>query len=413
MRKYVHLWKYVCLLVMIFLLSGCWDQISIDKRAYVVAVGLDKGEKEDEIKITYLISNPELSKQQGGSDEPPREIISFQTSDIITSKNLANTTIAKDIVYDLLSVMIVSEDFAKSGDFIRWMYDATKDREIKRNIPLIVTKEEASKFINENDPKLETRIHKYFNLILDHGIQTGFIPDSDLHRFFRIAEADADLFLGIYGSAEEEKEGKQKEQFFAGGLQTEGETNRTQFVGAAVFKEGRMIGRLTGEETRLSGLLNNTISKSDILTSFPDPFDERYRIAARIIQKEANVVKMNLKNGEPAIDVTVPLYMEILSDHSMVNYAKHSGKRNHLKQYIEERITQKMNDLIAKTQEEYKGEPFGWSLIARRHFSTVPEYEKFDWMKSYPNMKVNVAVKIKFGEFGRQSELPSLEQMRD
>ncbi|TFI47742.1 hypothetical protein E4O93_11175, partial [Diaphorobacter sp. DS2] len=186
-----------------------------------------------------------------------------------------------------------------------------------------------------------------------------------------------------------------------------------QFVGAAVFKEGRMIGRLTGEETRLSGLLNNTISKSDILTSFPDPFDERYRIAARIIQKEANVVKMNLKNGESAIDVTVPLYMEILSDHSMVNYAKHSGKRNHLKQYIEERITQKMNDLIAKTQEEYKGEPFGWSLIARRHFSTVPEYEKFDWMKSYPNMKVNVAVKIKFGEFGRQSELPSLEQMRD
>ncbi len=50
MKKYVHLWKYVWLLVVILLLSGCWDQISIDKRAYVVAVGLDKGKKKMKLR---------------------------------------------------------------------------------------------------------------------------------------------------------------------------------------------------------------------------------------------------------------------------------------------------------------------------------------------------------------------------
>ena len=36
----------------------------------------------------------------------------------------------------------------------------------------------------------------------------------------------------------------------AGQLDTKGKTNPTQFLGSAIFKEGRMIGKLSAEETR-------------------------------------------------------------------------------------------------------------------------------------------------------------------
>jgi spore germination protein KC len=192
-----------------------------------------------------------------------------------------------------------------------------------------------------------------------------------------------------------------------------GKTNPTQFLGSAVFKEGRMIGKLSAEETRAAVLLNDTLEMSDFLTTYPDPFDDRYLVAARIIKKKDNEVKMKLKNGNGSIDVTIPLYVEVLSDHSMVDYSKSVTKRYKLKETIESSIESKLEALVKKTQEEFKGEPFGWSLLARKKFLTTSQYEKFDWMKSYPQIKVNVHVRIAFGEFGRQTELPKYERVRD
>lgn len=56
--------KFFCLLLFIPFLSACWDQIAIDERAYVVALGLGKSEDENKIQVTFLITNPELSKKK-------------------------------------------------------------------------------------------------------------------------------------------------------------------------------------------------------------------------------------------------------------------------------------------------------------------------------------------------------------
>jgi spore germination protein KC len=414
----LKIFKAIFLLVICLVLSGCWDQRQIEKRAYVYAIGMDKAEEENKFTITYLIINPEFGTMAtgGGNANNPHEIISFETNDLITSRNLANAVIAKEITYDLLRAIVVSEELAQEKQFIRWMYDATKDREIRRDNFFIVTKEKASKFFEKNEPKLETRINKYFEYILNRGIETGMIPESDLHRYFKITEADASLFLSIYGTTQ--KSPKQvhtssEDQLLAGQLETKGKTNPTQFLGSAVFKEGRMIGKLSAEETRAAVLLNDTLEMSDFLTTYPDPFDNRYLVAARIIKKSDNDVKMKLKNGTGFIDVTIPLHVEVLSDHSMVDYSKSKAKRQKLKQTIKSSIESKLEALVKKTQEEFKGEPFGWSLLARKKFSTINQYEKFDWMKSYPNIKVNVKVSIVFGEFGRQTELPKYERVRD
>ncbi|SOC45026.1 Ger(x)C family spore germination protein [Ureibacillus acetophenoni] len=208
------------LIFVLLLLSGCWDQTNIDKRAYVIAIGLDKGEK-NKINITYLISNPEFSKQEGPSSEPSHEIITFPANDFISAKNTANSIVAKEITYNMLSVMIVSEEFSKDPEFIRYMYDVTKDREIKHNNPLVVTKEDVSTFLTENKPKLETRIHKYFEFILENANKAGLIPSFKLHSYFSITESDAGLFLAPYATTQRTTSGKYtagEDEFLAGEL---------------------------------------------------------------------------------------------------------------------------------------------------------------------------------------------------
>ncbi|RUL52089.1 Ger(x)C family spore germination protein [Lysinibacillus antri] len=406
----------ICIITLFPLLGGCWNQTYLDQRAFVIAIGLDKGEKENETKITYLIANPELSKQEAGSNEPNREIISFTAPDLQTSRNLANTVVAKELSYSLLSLIIVSEDFAKNKEFIRWIYDVTKGEEVSRNIPIIVTPESTSTFLKNNDPKLETRIHKYFELILQFGSENGFIPATKLHAYFRIMEEKGDLFLSPYATTEfngNPKNDGGEDNLIAGEFEVGGFTNKTQFLGSAVFKHGKMIGKLNAEETRLAILLNDTIDMAEILATFPDPFNEKYRIGTRISKKESNTVKMDLKRSIPTIDVTVPLYVDILSNHSMVNYEKQPEKRKQLKKHMEEKLIETINELIKKTQEDFKGQPFGWSLYARKEFLTIKEYEAYDWMKNYPNMDVKVKVNIIFGKFGRQSETPEFEEVKN
>jgi spore germination protein KC len=407
--------KFILVLFLLLFLSGCWDQKEVEELAFVIAIGIDKVEdKENKVRITYLISNPEAgsSAQSGGSQEPPREIISFVADDFISSRNMANSV----ITYDLLRMLIVSEDFARDENFIRWIYDATKSMEIKRDIKLLVTKEESATFFQNNKPLLETRPHEYFEKILATGNEMGTIPESQLYQFFRITEADADLFLGIYGTTlkdENIQTSDDPQQITAGEFDFQGESNVTQFLGSAVFKEAMMIDSLTIEETRMAILLNPSLKPGYFLGTIPDPFDEKYRIAFRM--ENASPLKFDLKltGGTPSIHVTVPLLLEVLSNHSMTGYQKDEEKRNKLEQSIEDNLNKEFNDFVKKTQEEYKSEPFGWSLLARKKFSTISAWENFDWMETYPDMKIDVNVQVKLGKFGRQSDLPRIEEIRD
>ncbi|QOR67729.1 Ger(x)C family spore germination protein [Cytobacillus suaedae] len=413
MKKRVSLFIVSCCLC----LTGCFDKAEVEEKAYVIALGLDKAKDEHKIKVSFQIANPEVGSIQaaGGTDEPPHEIITVTVNDFISARSVLNTVIAKEITYDLLRVIIISEELAKEENFIRYIYEAAKDREIRRDVLLAVSKEEASKYLEENDPKQETRPHKYYQFMINQGIDTGLIPESDLHRFFRITEHDADLFLAMYTTTERsENEVKDnQDEYLAGQIDTKGSTNKTQFIGSAVFKEGKMIGKLNGRDTRIAVLLDGTTDLKDVLTTYEDPLTKGYRLAVRLIKNKPVDVQVNIKNSPAKIKIHVPLVAEVLSDPGMTNYARNEDKQEKLRQHIEQEIDSNISEFIKKTQEELGGSPFSLSLYGRKHFLTIPEFVQFDWMKSYPDMDIDVSVDIEFGEFGKQAKVPYLEELRD
>ncbi|MBT2638156.1 Ger(x)C family spore germination protein [Bacillus sp. ISL-39] len=410
--------KLIILIAVTLSLSGCWDHKELDDKAYVIGIGLDKHKAEGKVKVTYLIANPEVGSQQtaGGANEPPQEIVTIGADDFISSRNTANTVVAKEISYDLLQVIIVSEELARDPDFIRVIYSATKDREIKRSTQFMVTREGAADFIKNNKPRIETRPHKFLELMIERGQETGMIPEADLNSFFRVTESDADLYLAIYATTKKvEKDEIQMtdDDLLAGEIEVEGTNTNAQFIGSAVFREGKMIGKITGEETRISSLLDNTWETEDILTAIKDPFDERYKLSIRISQKRGNKYKLITGNGRPTIEIDVPLFIEVYSDPSMINYAKNREKVKILKKSLTAAIEKNFTDFISYGQEEFKGNTFDLSIPMRKEFATLREFREFDWMHTYPDAEVKVNVSIRFGEFGRQSKLPKLEEVRD
>jgi spore germination protein KC len=400
-------------------LAGCWDQKGLDRQVFVIGIGLDKAEEKGKVNVTYLISNPEVGSSQTGSasNEPSFMTITMRASDFISMRNNANAAIAREISYDLLSVIIVSEEFAREKEFVRFLYTSEKDREIKRDIHLVVTKEKVKEFFEKNNPKFLKRPHKFYEFMIERGVEIGVIPDSELHHFFRVTEEDANLFLSAFATTEIPK----KEDMYrinendalAGDLKVEGDVNNAQFLGSAVFLEGEMIGTMTGVETRIVMLLHDAIPVRDVLTTFQDPFSEDYQLAVRIIQQKKSVVKMDLKAKPPRIHVTLPLTIDVLTDPGMNNPVENKKKIERLRSEFEKEMESKIMEVVRLSQEEFKAEPFGWSLHARKEFKTLKEYMNFDWMKTYPDMKVKVDVDLRFGKFGRQPKTPSYKGIRD
>jgi len=407
MQKIKKTCNLLLLLSMVFLLSGCWDRAELENKSYVIGLGIDRSKEEGKIKVTMLIANPEVGSVQGGggSNEKPREIITFDAIDVITAKSTANAVISREISYELLKVIIVSEEFARDKRFLPTLYTSLHDKEIRLDTFLAVCKEKAYEYFQNNRPRLETRPHKYFQYMIEHGIDNGYIADSTLFRFIKTIERGTDLALAMYTTAEREKNPpiKGEDEYIAGQLNAFGELDDTQFIGSAVFRNGVMTQILTGQETRMVNILDDTVDIHDILINMPDPFSERQQqIAARILKTENNTFKMDMKGAKPKITITIPLKFEIMSNPSMVNYVKGGKNRQILKKHIAAHMKTTFESFLKNTQTKLKGSPFPLSRYALKYFATNQEFRDFNWEKSFLEAEITVKPDIEIIDFGKQ-----------
>src|SRR3954451_16385889 len=259
MQKTETVCKLLMLIIMVCLLSGCWDREELEDKSYVIGLGIDGSNHKGNINVTMLLANPEVGSIQGGggSTEKAREIITFEANDFIAAQATANAIISRDISYELVKIIVVSEEYASGKEFIRTIYDVLKEKDIRLNSYLAVSKEKASEYFLKNRPRMETRPHKYFQFMISHGLQNGLIPDSTVLRFFKTMERETDLFLAMYTTAIREKnpEYKKEDEYKAGQVRATGELDDTQFMGSAVFRNGKMIDKLSGEQTRTVNIL--------------------------------------------------------------------------------------------------------------------------------------------------------------
>ncbi len=407
MRNRKKVCNWFLLLAVICILTGCWDQSELEDTAYVIGLGLDPSKDKGKIKVTMLIANPEVGSMQGGggSNEKAKEVISFDANDFLTAKGTANAVISRTISYELLKIIIVSEEFAKEPMLVTTLYDALRDKEIRLDSFLAVSKEKAHEYFLRNKPRMETRPHKYFEFMIDHGIENGLIPDSTLFRFFKTIEGGSDLFLAMYTSTNREKnpEIKGEDEYVAGELNVTGDLDDTQFLGSAVFKNGKMIDKLSGQQTRIINTLDDTTNIEGILMSTPDLFsNKKEKMAFRLLKTENNKVKMNLKGAKPKIEITVPFAIEVLANPSMVNF-KDDKNQHKLKQKLTVFLSEGMEEVLKKSQTELKGAPYPLSVYARRYFATIKEYQAFNWPQAFIEADITVKSKIDIVDYGKQT----------
>lgn len=391
------------LLSCLFLLVGCWDQQNLEEFGYIIAIGIDLDD-EHHMKVTYQIANPEAgeTQTQGGTDEPPSEIITIRAPDIISARDMVVSTISREVVFTHMEVLIVSEEVARSEQLVDFIKPAVREREFDRRMTLIISREDAADYLRRNNPTLETRPHKYFEMMKDRWRENGLIPESTIHEYLRNLDENTGLFLATYSTSEKVQGSDGNEgRYTAGEIDIEG-GNVVQTFGAAIIKEGRMIGSITGEETRLSLMLRPYIEVGQMIATYDDPSEKDKHVTVRILNQKSTKVSINTDQAFPIINVEVPLQLEILAIKSHHDYIIDLEKQAQLKKSIEDNFKSRAEQFIKKTQEQFKADPFQWSNVARRNFWTLQEFWNYDWINKYPQAQVTVTVNVVIKGYGKQ-----------
>lgn len=403
------------LVISLFVLTGCWDKNEIEEQALVIVMGLDDSEQDEGVSVTFQIANPQVGiPNTGGEKEEATEIITFTAPDFITARDLANASVARRIDFAHTKVIVIGEEFMKKEKAHKFLTSGIRDIEIRRDIKVIVSKEKASEFINKNDPKLETRPHKFYDLMVGRWEETGLVPLSDLQRFFQRIESKNDGYLSIYATTEK-SDGKKygnEDDYLPGQIDQQG-GNTSQLIGSALLRNGVMIGTLTGEETRLALNLRPISIAKYMRVTYLDPLNPKYRISAQLIKHRSTEIKVLTEETPLKIKVRLPLDFNISAVPSGENYVTNFKNQEKLRNQIEESLEKKFNELVKKTQEEYKVNPFNWSHVARRNFLTMQDYEAYNWNEKYLNADVDIKVEVKFTGFGKQLGPPKVNDKEE
>lgn len=158
--------------------------------------------------------------------------------------------------------------------------------------------------------------------------------------------------------------------------------------GLAIFKDDKLIGEISREETLCYMLVSGKLK--DAVINVPSPFEDADYVSLNISSVHSKN-KVEIKNSTPFITCNISLSARVLSSTKTSNYL---SKENSLaleyatNSYLNANVT----DFLYKTSKELKSDFIGFGRNAVRSFKTMDDWKNYDWLNKYQNSEFNVNV---------------------
>jgi spore germination protein KC len=400
---YIRLIVGTILLGIGLLLSGCNGARESEEVAYIVAIGIDKAEEEGMVKVTYQIAKPNVDGNKG-EGEKDTVLITNSAVTLAESLNLLNSTTSLVPSLSHVKALVVGQEVARLGMAKMWG-TLTRYREYRGSMFVLVAIGTAREFLEGNKPSFNISVSKYFETMLDSGVETGYYLRTSFHQFYiRLKSNSAQPYATLVGLnplsgrgeiSTPKVSGGKSNGYIAGNIPLQG-SNPIEFAGTAIFKGDTMVGTLSTKETRMLAMLLGEYNHGFL--SIEDPLDPEHVLIINLRLGSAPKINVILEEGRPVISVKILLEGEITSLSSGINYEQ----ENYLKLFeeqINKVVQQEMVNMIQHTQ-ELGSDVAGFGYYIRPSFTNYQEYLEYAWYEQYSQSKVNVTIDTKIRRTG-------------
>lgn len=378
--------------------SSSYLSLSIDNLAYVLAIGIDKGE-DNNLEVSFQFSTTSKTTESGSTEKTPSIMDSVTAPSLSTAINLMDSYMGKEINLSHCKVIIFSEELAEEG-ISEEIYTLINDTQIRPSANIVVSKCNAKLYMEETSPELENLISKYYEIFTNSSKYTGFKPNATIGDFFNAIickTCDPIAILGGISTEKPENQGNNhiQENYNVKSNQTpiEGE-NGAENIGIAAFKDDKLVGELCALETTTLLALRNEVDR--FLISLPDPDDVNSYIDIYLYPQGSTSIDIDTSNSSPYIKVNAKFTGRIYSMSNNSQYLDPSILDD-ISQTCNKYLESVFCDYLYKTSKEFKSDINGFGRYALSNFFTTQDYDHYNWRNNYQNafFEVNVDTSIK------------------
>jgi len=416
MMKRVSLLLTICILISITF-TACYDAREVDDEVYALMVGIDKGSTNN-IRLTIQYptyktgggGNEGQDKNKGGmgnsNETAGANIHTIEARSPLEALDMYGMAISRRVSLTHLKNIVISEELAREG-IQEYLAPMARYRETRRIVDIAVVKGKAQEYIKENEPTIGESLSKSIELMAAQAGNTSYFPRVTFFDFYRGMLSTYSQSYTMYTGTNEfeyltedqapiEAATEGDDGFIPGTVPRSG-VAKNEFVGTALFSGDKMVGYLNSEETRYFLMIVGKFKRGIIEIKDLNAPDKVIPMDFRLSRKP--VVKASFEKGKPVIDLRLELEADIGAIPSRFNYEDKENVEK-LNAYAEKYIQEKVTNVIAKVKNQYRTDVFGFGKKVAGYFFTIQEWEKYDWLKHFPESKVNIKVNVNIRRTG-------------
>lgn len=422
---------FVVFITFIVGFSNSYISRRIEHLAYVLVLGIDKGEKA-RLKISTQFINVSSSSSGASSDSSQIVLTSCEANSMFSGLNLLNSYIGKEINLAHCSVVVFSEEIAKEG-ISSEIYSLINNEEIRSSANIVVTNCKAYDYINNSKPNLENITSKYFDTFDITSKLTGYFSNITLGDFFnRLSERNSDPIAVLGGlnstarseenksssnsskesssssnsgnsdningetlnsnSSSQDVEDQEKQEIettqnsLVAGKSSIVGGRGTENLGIAIFSGDKYIGELTVWESICHSLIINSIDTCII--SVEDPLVKSKQLEIQLSPNKKSKITSNIENGAININIELNLIANIISLNSNINY-EDTDTINKISAATQNRLNDELNKYFDKTARKYNVDIDKYYLSILKYFPYQKNFDDFNYKEKLKNANFN------------------------
>jgi len=416
-------------------LTGCWDHAELEGVGFILALGVDPA-PGNQVVVTSLVAVPGKlaggKEGTGGGDQPHTTTV-VQAPDIVSALNLAQAFLGRRASLLHCKVLVVGEALARQG-LAAPINELARFRQARRTMNLIVARGTAMDLLQALKPDIERDPTRYLEIMTLNDRYTGFLPDNaQLHDFATVLSAsglDPVAYLAqLRKDAEGTRPGSHKQgggnkqspdqtkapppaptgrpgaalpvpvpQFLPGQVPRRG-TATIDMIGTAVFRQDRLVGVLSGEETRLMLMLKGRYYRSHF--SLRDPIQAGQWVTLDLRRARPPTARVSRQGNAVTVSTQLELEAELVSQSGVTNFTL-PANRARLEAALGQDLATQARAVQRKAQ-RWQADVFGYGERARRLFATWDEWLAFGWRRRWTQARLDTSARVQIRRYGMQT----------
>lgn len=402
----------VAVLFSLCFLCSCYDASDIEETAYLIALGIDRNNKENigssesenEFIYTFQLAAPLVGGgEKGGSNEydsgnPTVSNIVITADSFYSAKNLLTNYLSKVLNMSHLKTIVCSWQAAETS-LIEHSELFSREREIRPGTFVCVSAVSAQEFLKAVNPELEGSTAKYYELV-NSDKTLIYAPVKRLGDFIEETQTgDGSAALPLAWIAEAESSDGEKD----GTGKIHG--RKPELKGMAVLKGNNIVGTLGESEALMYNILTGH-TKDFVFTVFNNSSDNNsfYSTEGSTISfkcRTESVPKISVKLNEKFvmdISVRIKLFAECMGKRLDADNSNGYKTTEKLSSLLQAAFEKEMTDFLDKTAYELNADILKIGRKCKKNYMTIEELEKSDFEKNYKNSEFSVKVILTMNE---------------